>query len=155
MTLQEQIQAIATEILAPEYFVLEVQVLQSNKKPKVLIFLDGDQGIGIDVCAEVSRHVGQQIENQQLIEQAYTLEVSSPGAESPLKMPRQYPQHIGRTLALELGQDRTLQGKLLEVQAEGIVVEQEIKVKGKKAVKEQMVLSFAEIQKATVQISFK
>ncbi len=70
-------------------------------------------------------------------------------------MPRQYPQHIGRNLALELGQDRTLQGKLLEVQAEGIVVEQEIKAKGKKAVKEQMVLSFAEIQKATVQISFK
>jgi ribosome maturation factor RimP len=155
MTLQEQIQAMAAEVLAPEYFVLEVQIVQSNKKQKVLILLDGDQGVGIDVCAEVSRHVGQQLEEQEVMAQAYILEVSSPGAESPLKIPRQYPQHIGRSLALELDQAQSLQGKLLEVLPEGIVIEKEIKLKGKKAEKERLNIAFADIKKATVQISFK
>jgi ribosome maturation factor RimP len=52
---------------------------------KLIILLDGDNGIGIDECAQVSRHVGFHLEEENVIETAYNLEVSSPGIDTPFR----------------------------------------------------------------------
>ena len=62
----------------------------ANAAGKILILVDGDEGITIDRCAEISRRTGATLEEQETMSDAYVLEVSSPGLEHPLKLMRQY-----------------------------------------------------------------
>ncbi|RZJ86468.1 MAG: ribosome assembly cofactor RimP, partial [Chryseobacterium sp.] len=57
----------------PELFLVEVKMLPNNK---LIIHVDGDQGISIQDCAAISRHVGFHLEEENTIEKAYNLEVS-------------------------------------------------------------------------------
>jgi ribosome maturation factor RimP len=50
----------------------------------------------------VSRHVGFHLEEENVIETAYNLEVSSPGIDFPLSSPRQYAKNVGRTLGIKM-----------------------------------------------------
>lgn len=61
------------------------------------IILDGEQGISVEDCAEVSRDVGHLLEVEDPIEQAYTLEVSSPGLDRPLKQEKDFCRAKGKT----------------------------------------------------------
>ena len=118
--------------------------------------MDGDNGIGIADCAAVSRTVGFHLEEENVIEQAYHLEVSSPGLDYPLSTPRQYQKNVGRSLSVKLAEEPSKrEGKLLEVQEEGILIEESIKEKGKKAVLEQNFIPFDQITETKVLISFK
>ncbi len=67
-----------------------------EKKNKVLVLIDGDEGVNIDHCAQISRKISAELEEKEVMDGAYRLEVSSPGVEFPLKYQRQFPKHIGR-----------------------------------------------------------
>lgn len=129
MELQNQIETLLNQVLAdyPDLFLVEV-VIRGRDGQRVLdIFLDGDEGIDIEQCADVSRDLGQLLETEDLIASAYVLNVSSPGASRPLSNPRQYKQHIGRDLqVLLLGEgipSRTVKGRLTAADAEGITLQ--------------------------------
>lgn len=83
----------------PELFLVEVRMLPNNK---LIIHVDGDEGISIQDCAAISRHVGFHLEEENTIEKAYNLEVSSPGVGEPLRLKRQYVKNIGRELSVKL-----------------------------------------------------
>ena len=83
----------------PELFIVDVKMHSSGM---LTILMDGDDGIGIKDCAAISRHVGFHLEENNIIEQAYNLEVSSPGIDFPLKSVRQFQKNIGRNLLLKL-----------------------------------------------------
>lgn len=133
-------------------FIVDFRILPKNR---IVLLLDGDQGVGIDECAKVSRHVSHRMEEENVIEGAHTLEVSSPGVDYPLKFQRQYPQHIGRTLGVRLNDGKEYEGKLLKVDGEYISIEAKIKEKGKKKVNlEEMSFALNNIKEAKIKIIF-
>lgn len=153
MKLEEKIAGfVQDKIVEGDVFIVAIRILP---KARVVILMDGDKGISIEKCSEISRYVGFKLEEENLIEHAYTLEVSSPGVDYPLVFPRQYTKHIGRSLAIKLAQDEKKEGKLVSVTEKNITIEELIKEKGKKAIAQPCELAFSDIKEAKVLVSFK
>ena len=66
------------------------------------IFIDSELGITVDHCADVSREVSAFLDVEDLIDHPYTLEVSSPGLERPLKSPADFSRFTGRKARIKL-----------------------------------------------------
>ena len=137
-----------------ELFIVGLTVSDSVL-PKVTVVLDGPAGLAIKECATISRRLARRIDEHYGEESAYSLEVTSPGADQPLTDPRQYPRHIGRSLALKLADGTEKTGTLLAATAEGVEIEEVIKQKTKKTTLPAAFYPFADIKEATVVISFK
>ena len=155
MVLNEKIANLAQQALLGEnQFLLDVIVSSKQGPKKVTVILDGDQGITIEDCASVSRRLLKSLEEQGLMDEGFSMEVTTPGLDHPLKSKRQYIKNIGRGLKVQLKDKSTENGKLIEVNEEAIALEQEIK-EGKKTALRKIALPFSEIERAIVQISFK
>lgn len=155
MELKERIEALVTENIKDDTQFLVDVVISSKKGPtKILILLDGDNGVNIDDCAEISRAVGYHLEEQEIIDVKYTLEVSSPGVDYPLKTKRQYKKNIGREVKVTSNFDEEVKGVLKEVKEESILLEKEVK-RGKKIELCEVEMPLQDIKKTIVQISFK
>ncbi|MCU0391732.1 MAG: ribosome maturation factor RimP [Thermoflexibacter sp.] len=162
MDLKNKIKEIIETALSEDLFLVDLKIYEKNRKYKLVILLDGDKGITLDQCASVSRKVGEMIENQNLFEDSYLLEVSSTGIDLPLKMNRQYLSRIGRKLKVELTDGTIKHGILQAVSEDKIILlpeknKKEHKQKdGAKIKPEEMLLgiAFAEIKQTTVLINF-
>ena len=154
MQVENRVRELVEEKIAdrPELFLVEVKMLPNNK---LIIHVDGDEGISIQDCAAISRHVGFHLEEENTIEQAYNLEVSSPGVGEPLKLKRQYEKNIGRLVDVKLPGGDKKEGKLLAVDEAGIMIEESVKEKGKKAQLVETQIAFNNITEVKVLISFK
>src|SRR5690554_102091 len=127
------------------------------------VFVDGDEGVSIEDCAMISRHVGFHLEEENVIDRAYRLEVSSPGVDWPLTERRQYVKNMGRSLQVQMqdedGAEIVKEGELLEVLDDSIRIAAEIKnknlPKGRKPKTEELVIPFERIRTTKVLISFK
>ncbi len=137
-----------------EHFIVEVKVERVADKTKVLVLVDADQGMTIAACAKLSRALSGELETNELLEEAYTLEVSSPGLDYPLTEKRQYLKNQGRSLKVYLQTGKEIWEKLKEVEELGIKLGVNKKEKGKKSVEEERIVSFTEIKKSIVQVSF-
>jgi ribosome maturation factor RimP len=140
------------EIERPDLFLVDVK-LQANGK--LVILVDGDKGIGIAECAQISRYVGFKLEEENVIETAYNLEVSSPGLDFPLSMARQYAKNVGRQLAIKMADGTKKEVTLTGISEDAIIVEEKIKEKGKKAELVETVIPINKITETKVLISFK
>ncbi|WP_421942209.1 ribosome assembly cofactor RimP [Pedobacter sp.] len=154
MQVEKRVKALVEEKIAdrPELFLVDVKMLPNNK---LIIQVDGDEGISIQDCVAISRHVGFHLEEENTIEQAYNLEVSSPGVGEPLKLNRQYLKNIGRTVGLKLKDGKKREGKLLQVAEDSLTIEESVKEKGKKAVSVESIVPLNDIIETSVLISFK
>jgi ribosome maturation factor RimP len=161
MQLRESIEEIVQNLISGEYFIVDVSVTGSGGRPKITVLVDGDNGITIEKCAEISRRLGEEIESKDLISQNYILEVSSPGIDYPLKFNRQYIRNIGRKLKIQLEDDGFQTGTLKEVKDASIIIDAEVaavnnagKVLKNKIVFQEMEIPFEKIKKTNVIISF-
>ncbi len=156
MDLKEKIKALAEHLIADNESLFIVDVTASTKTGgKVSVLLSGDDGVTIEECASLSRQLGTIMEEQEMIEDAYTLEVSSPGVGHPLQHIRQYISNIERRLELELeGEDKPVTGKLLAVEGEKIKIAKETKIKHKVKT-EDVEIELDKIRQAKVLVSFK
>jgi len=154
MEFAEEIKNLITRKLAdPDQFLVDV-VIKGHKGPKkVLILIDSDKGVTIDDCANLSRELSKEFDDSQLFADSYMLEVSTPGLDQPLRLTRQYYKNIGRRVRV-VTQQQTIEGKLVEVGDEKIKLEQEIGT-GKQRETKIVELSFSEIEKTFVLVSFK
>src|SRR5580692_1710324 len=106
----------------PEYFLVDVRIKPTNN---VKVYIDGDQGISIEKCVRYNRALYRQLEEGGLFPNGdFSLEVSSPGLDEPLKLHRQYKKNIGRLVELVLQDGSKIEGRLLEVSQDGIIVEE-------------------------------
>lgn len=151
MELVEEIKQLARQALNDESrFIVDV-VISSRKSPrKVLVIMDGDNGVTIDDCADLSTALSKALDEKQLIEDNYFLEVSTPGLDQPLKLHRQYKKNIGRNLKVKL-HEGVKEGQLAGVFEDGIELVQKTGKKETNTVK----IPFSEIEKAFVTVSFK
>ena len=134
-----------------DIFLVSLKIKSGNN---IKIFLDGDTGLPIDKCVKINRQLYKFIEDTAMYPEGdFSLEVSSPGIDEPLKMFRQYQKNIGRNVAVVLNDDSVKEGILLDVKEEELNIEF-TEGKGKKAITHQLAIPFNNIKSTTVQIKF-
>jgi ribosome maturation factor RimP len=135
----------------PEYFLIEVKVKPTNN---IKVYIEGDKGVSIEKCVYFNRLLYKKIDEAGLFPAGdFSLEVSSPGVDKPLKLHRQYLKNIGRNVEVIFNDGSKKEGKLLQATNEDIILEQ-IHGKGKKTETQQLVIPFSNIKTTTVQIQF-
>jgi ribosome maturation factor RimP len=147
------VEGLVQAILAaePGYFLVEVKVRPTNN---IKVFVDGDEGITIEKCVRFNRTLYKQLEEMGLFPGGdFSLEVSSPGLDEPLKLHRQYKKNVGRAVELVLQDGSKVEGKLLEAGLDGIIVE-ETKGRNKKKETVNHTFLFENIKTTKIQVVF-
>lgn len=155
MDLAATIQQLVESLLKDEkLFVVEVLVALKRKPGKITVVLDGDAGVSVENCAEISRALSEMLDKSDLVDGNYNLEVSTPGLDQPLKLKRQYNKNIGRILSVKHAEETGVEeGKLILVTESEITLEQK-SGKGKKEEQRIITIPFSSISKAFVTVSF-
>jgi ribosome maturation factor RimP len=126
-------------------YLVNMKITPDNR---IFVDLDGDNGINIDDCIEVSRAIENSLNRD---EEDFELNVSSAGADSPLKMPRQYRRHVGRELSVEPFEGAKVEGILTEAGDTQFT----IKTKGsKKEPSKELTFAYEDVKTARVLIRF-
>jgi ribosome maturation factor RimP len=149
----KRVEGMVQEILAgePEYFLVDIKIKPTNN---VKVYIDGDQGISIEKCVRFNRALYKKLEDNALFPNGdFSLEVSSPGLDEPLKLHRQYKKNVGRQVELVLQDGSTAEGRLLDVSEDGIIVE-EIRGKNKKKEIINHTFLFENIKTTKIQVVF-
>ena len=148
MTVPEITNLVNEKLAGTDKFLVEIFI-----KPirRIFVFIDGDHGVTISDCVELSRFIESQYDRETV---DFELNVSSSGADQPIRLPRQYLKNIGRSLQVKLSEDNIIAGKLEEVDEKGIIL-LIIGDKKKKTVPESLMIPFEEIIESKVIISFK
>lgn len=135
----------------PTYFLVEVKIKPTNN---VKVFLDGDSGISIQKVASYNRALYKLLEESNLFPDGdFSLEVSSPGLEEPLKLQRQFQKNIGRDVEVLTKDGQKIEGKMVKADEEALTIEEE---KGKQKKKEiiQHLVPLNTIKSTKIQIKF-
>ncbi len=134
-----------------DLFLVEIRIKPTNN---VKIYIDGDQGVSVDKLVSYNRKLYRQLEEEGIFPDGdFSLELSSPGLDEPLKMHRQYVKNIGRPVEVILNDGIKQEGVLKAVYEEAIEVESTTG-KGKKAVTAQLTIPFIQIKSTKIQIKF-
>lgn len=153
MELTEKITELTNRHLpSEEFFVVDVKASASKIRSKVTILIDADSGIGIDDLGKISRAIEEDLED--LMTNAYTLEVSSPGVDTPLAFARMYRKNIGRKLKVVFIDGQSVKGELIEVAEDSFVIVPDKKKKEKEIPPPRTIL-YEEVKVAKVEVSFK
>ena len=156
MEREEQSRAISglTEALLaedPACFLVGVSVRPVNN---VKVFIDSDTGLGIDRCVRYNRSLYRRIVEAGIYpDGAFSLEVSSPGVDEPLKLRRQYAKNAGRRVEVTLLDGSVVEGLMSEVGEEDILVVSESGKGRKKEVMERRI-PYSDIGSTRVQVVF-
>lgn len=135
------------------YFLLQLSVQETTGR--IAVELDGDTGVPIGQCVQVSRMLSEKLEETFGDEHPYSIEVASAGADSELKLFRQYPQHVGRDLHIVLKNGSEVAGKFKELTGEELLIVENQKERSKKTIGKEHRILFQEIQHANVILKFK
>jgi len=155
MELKEHLLQLIEEGLPNEnLFLVDLILKGETNNRKVIVLLDGDSGVSIADCAKLSRSMAASLEENDPFPGKYLLEVSSAGLDHPLSLQRQYGSRLGKVLSLQLKSGLEVEGKLLEVAKDEIVIDKIVKDK-KRQKTEEVNVPFNNIEKAMVQVSFK
>jgi len=156
MNTDSQIEAIEQKVMAlldpdPENFLVEVKIRPGNN---IKVFVDADRGISIDKLAQYNRSLYRQIEESGLFpNNDFSLEISSPGLDEPLKLRRQYLKNIGRYVEIILKSGIKTEGKLISATDKEILIEEEKGNKKKKEIIEHSLL-YDDIKTTKIQIKW-
>ncbi len=135
----------------PAYFLVDITIKPVNN---IKVFVDADTGVIIEKCVAFNRHLYKEIEESEIYPAGdFSLEISSPGLEEPLKLHRQYVKNIGRLIEVTPIEGKVLTGQLKEVGEKDITVTEE---KGKNKKKEivEHLIPFDNIKTTKIQIVF-
>jgi ribosome maturation factor RimP len=156
MDIEKRVTELVNEKISAEgrtdLFLVDVKM---HSNGKLIILVDGDKGVGIADCAAISRHVGFHLEEENVLDTAYNLEVSSPGLDAPLVLPRQYVKNVGRNLAIKMADGSKKEGKLTGITEDAVIIEEISKQKGGKAEAIESAIPLTQITETKVLISFK
>ena len=147
------IEALIAKLLpaTEDIFLVSVRIKPTNN---IKVFLDADTGLNIDKCVKINRAMYRTIEEEGWFPDGnFSLEVSSPGIDEPLKLIRQYIKNIGRNVEITLIDETKKEGKLLAVTEEAITIEY-TEGKNKKAVTLTKEIPFDKIKQTIVLIAF-
>ena len=128
-------------------FLLEVLSRGTERNRVIEIFIDGEDNLSADDCARISREINKVIEEKELLDSAYRLDVSTPGVDRPLKYLKQYKKHINRKFEVRYKSSdnkKSITGKLVKIEDDNLYFYSS----------REQVIKFEDIIKAKVLVSF-
>lgn len=128
-------------------FLVQVKVSADNR---IFVDIDGDNGVTIDDCIELSRYVESHLDREV---EDFELNVASAGLDTPLRMARQYKKNVGRKLDVTTLDGECLKCTLAQADDEGIVMQPAPRRK-KDPMPEPVALKYADIKVAKVMVEF-
>ena len=154
MTFKEKVNALVEEALSerPSVFLIDLTITDAFK---IIVSLDGDNGVALQDCIDISRAIESNLDRE---EQDFSLEVASVGVGSPLKLIRQYKKNVGRTLIVKTGTE-IIEAELVEATDDFVILSWEAREpkkigKGKETVQKELKLPYGNIKEAIVTVTF-
>jgi len=154
MTFREKVIDLLNQGLEekPSIFLIDLTITDAFK---IIVTLDGDNGVVLQDCIDVSRSIEHNLDRE---EQDFSLEVASVGVGSPLKLFRQYKKNIGRMLIVKLAES-TIEAELVDANDEFITLAWEAREpkklgKGKETVQKRQEIPYTDIKEAIVTVIF-
>ena len=117
--------------------------------------IDGLNPIAVKDCTRVTREISEWLDEQDFLPEAYTLEVSSVGADAVLKNPIQFYKHVGREIKVQVEGGESFQGILAKIESEALILQITKKEKGKKKEVLDTEIPLDKVLSIEVVISFK
>ena len=110
MNFKEKVETLVQEALVenPSLFLIDLTIGGDNS---IRVLLDGDLGVTLEACMQVSRKVEHNLDRE---ENDFSIEVSSCGVGTPLTIPRQFKKNVTRKLEVIDSEDKQVQGTLVE-----------------------------------------
>ncbi|HOZ74728.1 MAG TPA: ribosome assembly cofactor RimP [Flavobacterium sp.] len=154
MIFKEKVSELLSEGLKekPSVFLIDLTITDAFK---IIVTLDGDNGVSLQDCIDISRAIEHNLDRE---EQDFSLEVASFSVGSPLKQTRQYKKNIGRTLIVKTATE-TIEAELTHATDESITLAWEAREpkkigKGKETVQKTLELPYSDIKEAIVTVTF-
>ena len=143
-----KLEPVVAEAVAGAGFDLDaLDVQQAGRRKLVKVVVDSDDGVGLDEVAEISRAVSAALDRQEhLIAGAYTLEVTSPGVDRPLTMPRHWRRAKFRLVRISPHEGAGFLGRV------GHAGEHAVRVLADRRIRD---VRYAGVAKAVIEIEFK
>ncbi|WP_417227459.1 ribosome maturation factor RimP [Amphritea sp.] len=117
---------IEPSVVALGYQLWGIEMVSQGRHSMLRIYIDAENGVGVDDCANVSRQVSGILDVEDPISGEYTLEVSSPGMDRPLFTLEQYKAFVGHVVQVKLRMPfdgrRRFKGILNGIEDEDIVL---------------------------------
>ena len=155
MDFKTEVDRLINEFLLtrPDLFLVDMKISASSD---ITVVLDGDNGVTLQDCLDASRAIEFNMDREI---HDFSLQVMSAGLSEPLESPRQFRKNIGRTLELLLNDNSKIEGELINVDDEKVIVRLEYRRpkligKGKEDVVEDKEIPYSDIKKALVTIKF-
>lgn len=155
MEFRERVESLLNEFLATreDLFLIDLKISAGDD---VTVILDGDHGVSLQDCLDASRAIEFNMDRE---EHDFSLQVMSAGLSEPLNSERQYRKNLGRNIDVLLNDSEKIEGELVKVEAEGIVLLLKYRKpkevgKGKVDVEEEKFIPYSDIKKALVVVKF-
>ncbi len=131
----------------------DLDVQAAGRRRRVCVVVDRDGGIDLDGIAEVSRAVSEALDSSDAMgDDPYTLEVTSPGVDRPLTLPRHWRRNVGRRVTLHAADGSVLHGRISGADDDAVTVAVDT---GSQAESKDRTLAWAQVQRGDIQIEFK
>ena len=126
--------------------VEHVEVTPAGRRRVLKVAVDKDGGVTLDDVAEATKEVSRVLDESDVMgEQPYTLEVTSPGIDRPLALPRHWRRNVGRLVKVSTHDGGTVTGRIVSQDDDSAVLD----VDG-----EEQPMAYTDVAKAHVQIEF-
>lgn len=150
----EVVEDLLTPILSNlDLELVDIEYVKEGKNWFLRIYIDKDSGVDIEECGLVSERLSEKLDELDPIPHNYFLEVSSPGAERPLKKEKDYQKAIGKNVFIKtyepIDNEKTFEGTLKAFDGENVTIEVKIKTR-----KKEVVVPFDKIASARLAVTF-
>ncbi|MBA9024831.1 ribosome maturation factor RimP [Peribacillus huizhouensis] len=133
--------------------LVEVEYVKEGKSWFLRVYIDKETGVDIEDCGTVSEKLGEKLDETDPIPQNYFLEVSSPGAERPLKKEKDFHKALGKNVYIKTYEpildEKEFEGILKSFDGQEVVIEVKIKTR-----KKTVVIPFEKVAKARLAVTF-
>jgi len=121
---EQRVHAAVQPVVADLGLDLEaLDIASAGRRRRVCVVVDRDGGIDLDALAEASRAVSEALDSSDAMGSApYTLEVTSPGIDRPLTLPRHWRRNVGRRVKLFTAEGTSLQGRIAHADDEALIM---------------------------------
>jgi ribosome maturation factor RimP len=150
----EVVEDLLTPILSNlDLELVDIEYVKEGKNWFLRIYIDKDSGVDIEECGLVSERLSEKLDELDPIPHNYFLEVSSPGAERPLKKEKDYQKAIGKNVLIKtyepIDDEKTFEGILKAFDGETVTIEVKIKTR-----KKEVLVPFDKIASARLAVTF-
>ncbi len=133
--------------------LVEIEYVKEGKNWFLRVYIDKDPGVDIDDCGLVSERLSEKLDEVDPIPHNYFLEVSSPGAERPLKKDKDFEKAIGKNVMIKtyepIDGEKNFEGKLLKFDGQSVTIEVKIKTR-----KKTMEIPYEKVANARLAVTF-